>query len=132
MIAWSPTGVVRSMMAVLLLLLRRFGTTTTVTAAGRATIFSQTVPNVCVKPQLNLAGFCSVNEGCNTRCFNENPRRYVPDFVYPVDAIECDQFEAPYCTFRRYLFIYHRFCCCCFVSVLLLRLLRVLLFFSLV
>jgi len=90
------------MMAVfLLLLLRRFGTTTTVTAAGRATIFSQTVPNVCVKPQLNLAGFCSVNEGCNTRCFNENPRRYVPDFVYPVDAIECDQFEAPYCYAAR-------------------------------
>lgn len=98
MFAWLHIFVLS--MAVVLWL----GTTGVTAAAGRATIFSQTVPNVCVNPQLNLAGFCSVNEGCNTRCFNENPRRYVPEFVYPIDAIECDQFEAPYCTFI-YLFI---------------------------
>jgi hypothetical protein len=83
------------------------------------TLFEALVPNSCVTPFLQMAGFCVLQHNCAERCFSQNtgtgpaPTQAPVDantasilnldsnglsnFYVPVDAIDCDQFEDPIC-----------------------------------
>lgn len=75
-------------------------TTTVVNVNADDTIFSQLFPTACVNPLLNSAGFCTLNAGCTEKCFGSVAAAElgVPSgFYFPVDAVECNEFEDPIC-----------------------------------